>query len=137
MYRRMFVFVYVFILIVRYDGEGEREVGDKTFPRRVPFITVAIRPKHSKEENDHLIYVTCLHLNYRDENTRLKEINSIKQKLDKFIPAINQTKGCHIWTGDFNALTKEDYTDEEWQDIAKIRCQNSWESPKVDLIKKV
>ena len=81
--------------------------------------------------------MTCVHLNYRDEPIRLKEIQSIKNKLDTIIPVNEGIEPLHIWTGDFNALTKEDYTSDEWQTITTIRKQNNWESPQVDVIKKV
>jgi hypothetical protein len=43
-----------------------------------------------------------------------------------------------IWTGDFNALTRDDYTDEFWQEaVVNVRERNSWETPKTDLTKKV
>ena len=46
--------------------------------------------------------------------------------------------GSHqIWTGDFNALTKEDYSDEEWEDIARVRARNLWERPHTELTDKV
>ena len=44
---------------------------------------------------------------------RLKEIEGIKKKLDTFLPA----ESSQIWTGDFNALTKEDYRETEWEMI--------------------
>ena len=68
---------------------------------------------------------------------RLKEIQSIKSKLDKILPAIENLKPLHIWTGDFNALTKEDYTADEWQNITTIRKQNHWEIPQIDVTNKV
>ena len=43
---------------------------------------------------------------------------------------------CQIWTGDFNALSKEDYSEEQWNNITGIRKQNRWELPKTDLTKK-
>jgi endonuclease/exonuclease/phosphatase family metal-dependent hydrolase len=78
------------------------------------------------------IYVT--HLDHQDENVRMKQINSIMQRIeqDKF----ERYKGKefpHILLGDFNALKKEDYTKQQWDDITKIRKRNSWEAPKTDL----
>lgn len=64
---------------------------------------------------------------------RLKEIEAIKKKLDSFLPNPNS----QIWAGDFNALTQEDYTEEEWEKIADIRKQNQWESPQIDVTKRV
>ena len=42
-----------------------------------------------------------------------------------------------IWTGDFNALTKEDYIEEGWTQVYNIRQRNSWELPQTDLTAKV
>ena len=42
-----------------------------------------------------------------------------------------------IWTGDFNALTREDYTDEKWNHITGVRKQNGWELPKTELTTQV
>ena len=42
-----------------------------------------------------------------------------------------------IWTGDFNALTREDYSDSVWEDISNVRHVNSWESPQVKLTNKI
>ena len=44
---------------------------------------------------------------------------------------------CQIWTGDFNALTREDYTDEKWNHITGVRKQNGWELPKTELTTQV
>ena len=98
----------------------------------MPFITVRISPTNDSEDCSPF-YITCIHLNYRDEKIRLHEIESIKKKLDTFLPV----KSSQIWTGDFNALTKEDYAEDEWERITNVRKKNQWESPKIDLTKKV
>ena len=72
-------------------------------------------------------------MNYKDETIRLKEIESIKEKLDTFLSA----ESSQIWTGDFNALTKEDYAETEWEMIASVRKKNNWESPQTNVTKKV
>ena len=43
----------------------------------------------------------------------------------------------HIWAGDFNALTKENYNDNQWSKIAKVRLDNKWESPQRDVMQEV
>ena len=63
----------------------------------------------------------------------MSKIESIKKKLDNFLPV----KSSQIWTGDFNALTKGDYAEDEWERITNVRKKNQWESPKTDLTKKV
>ena len=61
-------------------------------------------------KRDTFLYLTCLHLDHRLESFRLKEIDSIVKNLDEVFKANH----CQIWTGDFNALTQEDYTAEQW-----------------------
>ena len=43
----------------------------------------------------------------------------------------------HIWAGDFNALTKENYNDNQWSQITKVRLDNKWESPQKDVMQEV
>ena len=47
------------------------------------------------------------------------------------------SRSHQIWTGDFNALTKEDYTPEFWSEVSRIRENNNWELPQTDLTKEV
>ena len=79
------------------------------------------------------IIVTGIHLDHRTEPKRLWEIKDIRKALD----TIFEEDRCQIWTGDFNALTIDDYTQDELKEIAKIREQNSWEAPKSELTKKI
>lgn len=39
--------------------------------------------------------------------------------------------------GDFNCLTREDYSTEEWEKIALIRSQNEWEAPSTLVVEKL
>ena len=77
--------------------------------------------------------MTGIHLDHRTEPKRLWEIKDIRQALD----TIFEEDRCQIWTGDFNALTIDDYTQDELKEIAKIREQNSWEAPRSELTKKI
>lgn len=79
------------------------------------------------------LFLTCLHLNHKLEPVRLDEIMDIRKQLE---PAFQENQ-CQIWTGDFNALTKEDYSDNEWQKITSIRAKNSWELPQTGLTNQV
>lgn len=63
--------------------------------------------------------IVNVHLNYQLETIRIEEIQNIK-KCDK-TPV--------ILMGDFNSLTKNDYTDKEWHHIYKIRKYHKWELP--------
>ena len=43
-----------------------------------------------------------------------------------------------IWTGDFNALTREDYTDDYWEKtVVAVRRRNNWELPETKVTNKV
>ena len=77
--------------------------------------------------------MTGIHLDHRTEPKRLWEIKDIRKALD----TIFEEDRCQIWTGDFNALTIDDYTQDELKEIARIREQNSWEAPKSELTKKI
>ena len=72
-------------------------------------------------------------MNHVTERKRLSEIESIKKHLD---PVFREDH-CQIWAGDFNALTKEDYSESSWNNITEVRKRNCWESPKVELTTKV
>lgn len=75
---------------------------------------------------------TC-HLDHQTEETRLsqwKEFeNFIESYADKEIPI--------IICGDFNALTKGDYTDEYISHINSVREKNEWESVQFNLTEKI
>ena len=47
----------------------------------------------------------------------MKEIKDIEKSLEK----VFKEEACQIWTGDFNCLTREDYDDQTWGDIARVR----------------
>jgi len=72
-------------------------------------------------------------LDYRTEPVRLEELSVIRKITDELFTQ----SACQIWTGDFNALTQEDYSPDQWQSISNIRAKNSWESPQTALTKKV
>ena len=39
-----------------------------------------------------------------------------------------------IWCGDFNALTREDYSEAEWNRVGRVRAANNWESPRTEVL---
>lgn len=47
-------------------------------------------------------------------------------------PQSRSFAGC-IVGGDFNSLTRADYSDERWAEIAAIRRKSLWEAPRHDL----
>ncbi len=80
-----------------------------------------------------ILYLTSLHLDHKLEPRRMTEIQSIEKKLE----AVFKANGCQIWTGDFNALTRKEYSEERWDEITRIRHRNHWELPQTDLTTKV
>ena len=79
--------------------------------------------------SDHHIYVTCCHLNHKDELKRMSELRKMKDQLELLFNA----KEPQVWTGDFNSLTREDYSDEAWEDLSQVRRNNHWEMPQTKV----
>ena len=102
------------------------------------FITVAVEPKSVGErQTSQPFYLTCLHLDHKYEPYRLKEIDVITKTINS-LTCKNETNNFpHIWVGDFNSLTKEDYCIEEWNEITRVRKINCWERPHIDVTNKV
>ena len=76
--------------------------------RKAKFLTAEI------EIDDQCpLHLTCLHLNHQTEPKRLSEIEFIKNHLEP----VFKENSSQIWTGDFNAITKDDYSESEWNDI--------------------
>lgn len=74
------------------------------------------------------IDVAVLHLDHRREEKRLKEVAQIVQtRHQQGLPLFD------VWLGDFNALTKPDYSTKKWARIADIRSLNHWEQPVSEL----
>ena len=126
-------------MFYRYDNkEGKRVTGDKNFPKNVRFLTVAVTPKNVGSEYPcQPFYLTCLHLDHRLEPHRLKELEVIKRTIDSLAADNSQNNTPHVWVGDFNSLTQEDYTSEELNKITRVRKMNCWEKPQVDVTNKV
>ena len=78
--------------------------------------TRAITAKVSLDPELEPLYITALHLSHRVEPARMKEISD----LEKCLENVFKEEGCQIWTGDFNCLTREDYDDKTWADIARV-----------------
>lgn len=72
--------------------------------------------------------VFIVHLDHKDENARIKQI----QTLEKILPS-----SPHLILGDFNSLTFEDYTDEDFAKIEKSRKDSGWERPKNNVTTKM
>ncbi len=78
------------------------------------------------------VFVSNVHLNHVDEKIRNKEIDEILNKINKY-----SDEYPSILLGDFNALTKSDYSIKEWADIYKIRKYGQWELPVHELTDKL
>ena len=71
------------------------------------FLTVKISVQEMS------LYVTCCHLDHAREERRVKELTNMESEL----AGIFEAKVYQMWAGDFNSLTKEDYSVERWDDI--------------------
>ena len=69
--------------------------------------------------------VACVHLDHVREPNRLSQLATLAASFDKRRP------DCII--GDFNALTRSDYSRAEWDRIADVRARNAWEPPQTHL----
>lgn len=78
------------------------------------------------------IFVTNVHLNYIDEKIRNEEIDDILDKINTYTHEYPS-----ILLGDFNSLTRSDYTVKEWSDIFKVRKYGQWELPVHELTDKL
>jgi endonuclease/exonuclease/phosphatase family metal-dependent hydrolase len=70
------------------------------------------------------VFVVNVHLDYECETKRIHEINQIFHYTK---PYLNEYPV--ILAGDFNALTKQDYTTSQWKQIYKLRKHSQWELP--------
>lgn len=101
--------------------EMEEDGLKSTHPR---FITCRVTPDDLPD-----FYLTCLHLDHRTEPSRMDELRKIETRL-KFL----RDRGSpQVWTGDFNSLTREDYTEAEWESVTDVRKRNNWESPQTQV----
>ena len=73
-------------------------------------------------------FLTCHHLNAKEESKILQELDIVTRQLE-------DTKvwgDAHIWAGDFNSVTRKDYSDTEWVEIGKDRIKLHAKDPKYD-----
>jgi len=73
------------------------------------------------------IEVVCLHLDHVRETTRLGQLRDLLEHLEERpnIPPLLH----RVLLGDFNALTRSDYSEAEWRQVADVRARNAWEAP--------
>jgi len=70
-------------------------------------------------------HISSMHLDYRLESTRLMEIDKIHKSLKTRL----EKDAAQVWVGDFNAITRSDYSEEEWADVVRVRREGQWEAP--------
>lgn len=70
------------------------------------------------------IFVSNVHLNYRDEKLRIGEMENIIRLINPYVQSYPS-----ILLGDFNALTRNDYDYSKWSNIYNIREKGKWELP--------
>jgi len=90
------------------------------YPR---FATIKVPLEGGRE-----FFLTCVHLDYKVESSRMKEIIQIK----KHLKCLN-ADAAQVWAGDFNALTLEDYSESVLNEVTSVRRKNQWEPPKNDV----
>lgn len=87
-------------------------------------------------EGRYRIQFFCTHLDHVDEDMRMIEA----QTLLDFVDTERVVLGCrnqsfpHVIGGDFNALSRADYTDARWTEITRHRAMSSWEPPQSRLV---
>ena len=70
-------------------------------------------------------YLTCLHLNSKEEETRLHQLWKVRDQLSqKNVWGLGRK---HIFAGDFNSLTKGDKSEEGWAQVAADRENSNTE----------
>jgi len=77
------------------------------------------------------LLVVNLHPDCADEDTRLWEFRTWEEKAREML---SKDDNPQLWLGDFNALTREDYTQRQWDKIASERSKNFWEDPRTELM---
>ena len=78
-------------------------------------------------------YLTCIHLVPRFPELRQEDIVRISEDL---APLLN-TRQPQLWMGDFNTLSRDDYSDQEWNNIVRIRQDNGRQAPSNKVIETI
>lgn len=75
-----------------------------------------------------LFTIICLHLDHMREPERQEQMAILFREIENVL-----LPDGFVLCGDFNALHRNDYSDEEWQAIADVRA-GQWEPPMQDLM---
>ena len=70
------------------------------------------------------------HLSAKTEPQRLKEVG-------KLLDIVKLSEIPYFICGDFNSLSRGDYSDAEWESITSVRATNHWESPKTEVVQRM
>ncbi|GIQ86374.1 PGAP2-interacting protein [Kipferlia bialata] len=94
------------------------------------------REREAGSENDcsGKVWVHCTHLDHVSEDARMVQI---KEAVESMPSAHAHDSLPAVLVGDFNALLRTDYTDEQWAEIKRIRGQSKWEEPKGDVLTEI
>lgn len=126
-------------------GENRYELaakfGGTVILSRLPVVTIGDNSKIGKgrycfcsvvfpgdDTQQQAFSIIAVHLNHKKEEKRVKEIRAIVRGFER-----ENLPLPDLWMGDFNALTRKDYTKEEWNRIYQVRSRNHWELPVSDL----
>jgi len=75
------------------------------------------------------VYVTCCHLDHANEEQRMVDVGRMEHDLrDLFL-----NNEYQFWAGDFNSLTRRDYSEADWEAVALARSEDNWEAPKIEV----
>jgi len=102
----------------------ERRSLDENRPR---YVTA--EASHVGQESVPVFWLSCVHLMHRYAKLRLEDLNRIASDLTPLL----KLQKPQIWAGDFNALTKSDYSEDEWNKILDLRQKNGREAPSSDV----
>jgi len=113
---------------------------DRTYHRLLPKAPgfEFNRPRYlcaevKNEAGDFLFYLTCIHLVPKYSELRFEEIVRISEDLAQLFHADKP----QLWMGDFNTLSRADYSDEEWSKIVQIRRNNGRKAPLNNVIETI
>ncbi|KAL9650530.1 hypothetical protein ABK040_004749 [Willaertia magna] len=94
-------------------------------------------------DHSHIPFFFVTHLDHINERTRLKQIKQALQFIKEFTSNSvsdyeNNNNGQlqqknFILVGDFNAMQKEDYTEQFWEELINQRKQWGWELPDIQV----
>ena len=121
------------------DPEALRQAGGgyhrllTTFPgdgfNRPRYLTARV----SCQETNNTFHLSCIHLVPKYPELRQEDILRISQDLAPLI----KTREPQLWMGDFNTLSRGDYSDQEWNTIVRVRQDNGRQAPDNKVIEMI